>query len=129
MPIFTYFVGQIELFSHVPVLRNFVDHLKGRNYNVCGVYLLDSQVHVNLFVFHFVGCFHMFSSLCCVCGGYILHYFLYHTEPIMLRNLFASKMIIKLKFLQEHLLKGIVKLISNLCRFTILILFCYKGRN
>ncbi|RWW03426.1 hypothetical protein GW17_00033416 [Ensete ventricosum] len=35
---------QIELFTHVPVLRNFVDHLKGKNFNLCAVYLLDSQV-------------------------------------------------------------------------------------
>ncbi|GLT76646.1 hypothetical protein SLA2020_482960 [Shorea laevis] len=35
--------GQIELFTHVPVLRNFVEHLKHKNFNVCGVYLLDSQ--------------------------------------------------------------------------------------
>lgn len=38
------FIGQIELFSHVPVLRNFVEHLKSKNFNVCVVYLLDSQV-------------------------------------------------------------------------------------
>ncbi|KAK8694196.1 hypothetical protein V6N13_071752 [Hibiscus sabdariffa] len=37
------FPGQIELFSHVPMLRNFVEHLKRKNYNVCGVYLLDCQ--------------------------------------------------------------------------------------
>ncbi|XP_006828450.2 GPN-loop GTPase 3 isoform X2 [Amborella trichopoda] len=35
--------GQIELFSHVPVLRNFVDELRRRSFNVCAVYLLDSQ--------------------------------------------------------------------------------------
>ncbi|KAJ4957735.1 hypothetical protein NE237_024846 [Protea cynaroides] len=35
--------GQIELFSHVPVLRNFVDHLRRKNFNVSAVYLLDSQ--------------------------------------------------------------------------------------
>ncbi|KAJ8748184.1 hypothetical protein K2173_000592 [Erythroxylum novogranatense] len=35
--------GQIELFSHVPVLKNFVEHLKKKNFNVCSVYLLDSQ--------------------------------------------------------------------------------------
>ncbi|KAG6418027.1 hypothetical protein SASPL_120225 [Salvia splendens] len=35
--------GQIELFSHVPVLKNFVEHLKRKNFNVCVVYLLDSQ--------------------------------------------------------------------------------------
>ncbi|CAN4096212.1 unnamed protein product [Withania somnifera] len=36
--------GQIELFSHVPVLKNFVEHLRRKNFNVCVVYLLDSQV-------------------------------------------------------------------------------------
>lgn len=35
--------GQIELFSHVPVLKNFVEHLKRKNFNICVVYLLDSQ--------------------------------------------------------------------------------------
>uniref|UniRef100_A0A7N0T9N7 GPN-loop GTPase 3 n=1 Tax=Kalanchoe fedtschenkoi TaxID=63787 RepID=A0A7N0T9N7_KALFE len=35
--------GQIELYSHVPVFRNFVEHLKRKNFNVCAVYLLDSQ--------------------------------------------------------------------------------------
>lgn len=39
-----HYVGQIELFSHVPVLKNFVEHLKRKNFNVCAVYLLDSQV-------------------------------------------------------------------------------------
>ncbi|OEL13289.1 GPN-loop GTPase 3 [Dichanthelium oligosanthes] len=37
------FPGQIELFTHVPVLRNFVEHLKRKNFSVCAVYLLDSQ--------------------------------------------------------------------------------------
>jgi|UniRef100_A0ACD5WCQ5 GTPase SAR1 family protein len=35
--------GQIELFTHVPVLRNFVEYLKRKNFTVCAVYLLDSQ--------------------------------------------------------------------------------------
>ncbi|RAL47800.1 unnamed protein product [Cuscuta campestris] len=35
--------GQIELFSHVPVLKNFVEYLKNKNFNICVVYLLDSQ--------------------------------------------------------------------------------------
>ncbi|CAH2052472.1 unnamed protein product [Thlaspi arvense] len=35
--------GQIEIFTHVPVLKNFVEHLKQKNFNVCAVYLLDSQ--------------------------------------------------------------------------------------
>lgn len=36
--------GQIELYSHIPVLRTFVDQLKRWDFNVCAVYLLDSQV-------------------------------------------------------------------------------------
>lgn len=47
---FILFVGQIELFTHVPVLKNFVEHLKQKNFNVCVVYLLDSQV---LYKFYF----------------------------------------------------------------------------
>ncbi|CAF2128752.1 unnamed protein product [Brassica napus] len=35
--------GQIEIFTHVPVLKNFVEHLKKNDFNVCAVYLLDSQ--------------------------------------------------------------------------------------
>ncbi|CAL5353334.1 hypothetical protein CsSME_00041373 [Camellia sinensis var. sinensis] len=35
--------GQMELFSHIPVLKNFVEHLKRKNFNVCVEYLLDSQ--------------------------------------------------------------------------------------
>ncbi|CAM6109943.1 unnamed protein product [Calypogeia fissa] len=35
--------GQIELYSHIPVLRTFVDQLKRWDFNVCAVYLLDSQ--------------------------------------------------------------------------------------
>ncbi|ESQ37051.1 hypothetical protein EUTSA_v10003026mg [Eutrema salsugineum] len=35
--------GQIEIFTHVPVLKNFVEHLKQKNFSVCAVYLLDSQ--------------------------------------------------------------------------------------
>ncbi|XP_038899925.1 GPN-loop GTPase 3 isoform X3 [Benincasa hispida] len=42
--------GQIELFSHVPVLKNFVEHLQRKNFNVCAVYLLDSQKCCGLFL-------------------------------------------------------------------------------
>ncbi|XP_035821425.1 GPN-loop GTPase 3-like isoform X1 [Zea mays] len=36
-------IALIELFTHVPVLRNFVEHLKRKIFNVCAVYLLDSR--------------------------------------------------------------------------------------
>ncbi|KAK1317060.1 hypothetical protein QJS10_CPA05g02503 [Acorus calamus] len=36
-------VSHIELFAHVPVLWNFMNHLKHKIFNICVVYLLDSQ--------------------------------------------------------------------------------------
>ncbi|KAJ3392977.1 ATP binding protein [Lobulomyces angularis] len=35
--------GQIELYTHFPIMRKFVDFLQKLGYMVCGVYLLDSQ--------------------------------------------------------------------------------------
>lgn len=54
--------GQIELFSHVPMLRNFVDHLKRKNFNVCAVYLLDSQFMTDVTKF-ISGCMASLSAM------------------------------------------------------------------
>ena len=35
--------GQIELYTHIPVMRQFVDHLRSLNFYVCGVFLVDAQ--------------------------------------------------------------------------------------
>lgn len=35
--------GQIELYTHHPIMRQLVDVLHSMDYRVCGVYLLDSQ--------------------------------------------------------------------------------------
>jgi GTPase SAR1 family protein len=35
--------GQIELYSHVPAFKRFVQYLQGQGWNVCSVYLLDAQ--------------------------------------------------------------------------------------
>eukprot|EP00271_Cylindrocystis_brebissonii_P007643 TRINITY_DN21209_c0_g2_i1.p1 TRINITY_DN21209_c0_g2~~TRINITY_DN21209_c0_g2_i1.p1 ORF type:complete len:287 (-),score=61.37 TRINITY_DN21209_c0_g2_i1:549-1409(-) len=35
--------GQIELYSHIPVLRTFVDQLKRWDFHICAVYMMDSQ--------------------------------------------------------------------------------------
>eukprot|EP00899_Mesostigma_viride_P005855 jgi/Mesvir1/15270/Mv06488-RA.1 len=35
--------GQIELYSHIPVLRIFVDQLRAWDFALCAVYVLDSQ--------------------------------------------------------------------------------------
>ncbi|KMT07891.1 hypothetical protein BVRB_6g145870 [Beta vulgaris subsp. vulgaris] len=54
--------GQIELFSHVPVLKNFVEHLKRKNFNVCVVYLLDSQFMTDITKF-ISGCLSSLSAM------------------------------------------------------------------
>lgn len=35
--------GQIELYSHLPVMRQIVDALKGWDFNVCSVFLIDTH--------------------------------------------------------------------------------------
>eukprot|EP01107_Rhizomastix_libera_P001444 TRINITY_DN12321_c0_g1_i1.p1 TRINITY_DN12321_c0_g1~~TRINITY_DN12321_c0_g1_i1.p1 ORF type:complete len:279 (-),score=84.88 TRINITY_DN12321_c0_g1_i1:7-843(-) len=35
--------GQVELYSHVPVIASFVNFLKGEGYSIVGTYLLDSH--------------------------------------------------------------------------------------
>ncbi|KAL6555667.1 hypothetical protein OROMI_011006 [Orobanche minor] len=54
--------SQIELFSHVPVLKNFVEHLKRKNFNVCVVYLLDSQFMTDVTKF-ISGCMASLSAM------------------------------------------------------------------
>ncbi|KAF3578589.1 hypothetical protein DY000_02033242 [Brassica cretica] len=54
--------GQIELFTHVPVLKNFVAHLQQKNFNVCVVYLLDSQFITDVTKF-ISGCMSSLSAM------------------------------------------------------------------
>ncbi|ESQ56453.1 hypothetical protein EUTSA_v10025507mg [Eutrema salsugineum] len=54
--------GQIELFTHVPVLKNFVQHLQQKNFNVCVVYLLDSQFITDVTKF-ISGCMSSLSAM------------------------------------------------------------------
>ena len=35
--------GQIELYTHIPVMRQLVDHLQARDFRICGVFIIDSQ--------------------------------------------------------------------------------------
>ena len=41
--IFFLFVGQIELYTHIPVMKQVVDQLQKWNFRLCAVFLLDSQ--------------------------------------------------------------------------------------
>jgi len=43
--------GQIELYGHLPVMRNLVDALKSWDFNICAVFLLDSQFLLDAFKF------------------------------------------------------------------------------
>ena len=36
--------GQIELYSHIPVMKNLVRELQELGYSVCCLFMLDSQV-------------------------------------------------------------------------------------
>ncbi|KAA8550506.1 hypothetical protein F0562_002190 [Nyssa sinensis] len=54
--------GQIELFSHIPMLKNFADHLRHKNFNVCAVYLLDSQFMTDVTKF-ISGCMASLSAM------------------------------------------------------------------
>lgn len=37
------FTGQIELYTHIPVMKQVVDQLQKWNFRLCAVFLLDSQ--------------------------------------------------------------------------------------
>ncbi|KAL8087641.1 hypothetical protein AgCh_037696 [Apium graveolens] len=54
--------GQIEFYSHVPVFKNFVEHLKRKNINICVVYLLDSQFMTDVAKF-ISGCMASLSAM------------------------------------------------------------------
>ncbi|XP_037609176.1 GPN-loop GTPase 3 [Sebastes umbrosus] len=43
--------GQIELYTHLPVMRQLVEHLQQMEFRVCGVFLVDSQFMVESFKF------------------------------------------------------------------------------
>lgn len=61
--------GQIELYSHIPVLRTFVDQLKRWDFNVCAVYMLDAQVstpasvHLYVVFITYQGHYHLLKSM------------------------------------------------------------------
>lgn len=35
--------GQIELYTHIPVFRQLVEHLHQMNFRICGIFLIDAQ--------------------------------------------------------------------------------------
>lgn len=43
------FPGQIELYTHLPVMRQLVERLQQWEFRVCGVFLVDSQFMVESF--------------------------------------------------------------------------------
>lgn len=43
------FAGQIELYTHLPVMKQLVEQLQQWEFRVCGVFLVDSQFMVESF--------------------------------------------------------------------------------
>ena len=41
------FPGQIELYSHLPVMRQLVDKLQSWDFRMCGIFLIDAQFLVD----------------------------------------------------------------------------------
>jgi GPN-loop GTPase len=54
--------GQIELFTHIPVLRTFVDYLKNDGWNVCAIFCLDSHFVTDSAKF-IAGCFQALAAM------------------------------------------------------------------
>lgn len=46
---FFFFAGQIELYTHLPVMKQLVEQLQQWEFRVCGVFLVDSQFMVETF--------------------------------------------------------------------------------
>lgn len=40
--------GQIELYTHLPIMRQFIEQLEKWNFRVCGIFLLDAQFLVDV---------------------------------------------------------------------------------
>ncbi|KAJ0248905.1 hypothetical protein HA466_0144810 [Hirschfeldia incana] len=74
--------GQLEIFTHVPVLKNFVEHLKKNDFIVCAVYLLDSQ---------FVTDVTKFISGCMVSLSAMIHLELPHVNILSKMDLLQDK--------------------------------------
>ena len=49
--LFPFHTGQIELYTHIPVMRQFVETLQKWDFRVCGVFLVDSKFMVNTSMF------------------------------------------------------------------------------
>ena len=43
----SHYAGQIELYTHIPVVKQLVDKLQQWNFRLCSVFLLDSQFVVS----------------------------------------------------------------------------------
>lgn len=54
--------GQIELFTHIPVLRTLIDFMRNDGWNVCAVYCLDSHFITDSSKF-IAGCFQAMSAM------------------------------------------------------------------
>jgi GPN-loop GTPase len=54
--------GQIELFTHIPVLKTLVDYLKNDGWNVCAIFCMDSHFITDSAKF-IAGCFQALAAM------------------------------------------------------------------
>ncbi|QDZ18114.1 GPN-loop GTPase [Chloropicon primus] len=74
--------GQIELYSHVPAFKRFVQYLRDRGWSVCAVYLLDAQ---------FVTDTTKFISGCMTCLSAMVQLELPHTNVLTKLDMVENK--------------------------------------
>ena len=74
--------GQIELYSHVPVMRNLVESLQRWGFMVCGVFVIDSQ---------FLADSSKFMSACLTCLSAMVQLEIPHVNVISKLDLVRKK--------------------------------------
>ena len=81
-----FYLGQIELYTHIPVMRMLVDQLRNWDFRVCGVFLLDAQFMIQVrqckveLWAHFIASF-AFSAQCYTVKPALVNHFSERTIP------------------------------------------------
>ena len=101
-----YCTGQIELYTHMPVMRSIVDVLQHWNFRLCAVYLMDS---------HFLTDAAKFFGVCLTALSTMLQLELPHISVLSKMDLLSKKLVSELTSQsmnpQHH---GITMVIANL---------------
>lgn len=93
--------GQIELYSHVPVMRNLVESLQRWGFMVCGVFVIDSQ---------FLADSSKFMSACLTCLSAMVQLEIPHVNVISKLDLVRKKR----SFMEKFYHPDIAELVAEL---------------